>query len=399
MRIGGFRRLLVSYVVNQLGESVALIALSVLVFDESDSAIATAGLFLAMRFVPAFLAPLLISALDRRAVGQTLTVIYSAEAAIFLLIAVFATNYVFAAILALACLDGILALTARGLSRGAVASVLAPHDLLRSGNALMNVGFGGSIVIGMAAGGLIVSSSGAAVGALLTSASFALMAVAVAGLGTVRPEQTDEVEGFVDRIRAGAVHVRRHRLLPLLLAGQALALVFFYLVIPIEVVYAKRTLGVGDIGFGVLLAAWSAGIFAGSLAYVRLSRRSPAALVITATAVIGVAYIGMSITNELWVACALSIFGGIGNGFQWVSVMTLIQEETPVDLQARVVGFLESIGAAMPGVGFLLGGSLTAIWSAPTAYATAGSGVLLISLLALLWLPARLKANTPSVAR
>jgi MFS family permease len=102
----------------------------------------------------------------------------------------------------------------------------------------------------------------------------------------------------------------------------------------------------------------------------------------------------MSLTTELWVACVLSVFGGIGNGIQWVSVMTLIQEETPSDLQARVVGLLESIGAAMPGVGFLLGGTLTAVWSAPTAYATAGIGVLVISAAGLATLPRRIGSRS-----
>jgi hypothetical protein len=61
-----------------------------------------------------------------------------------------------------------------------------------------------------------------------------------------------------------------------------------------------------------------------------------------------------------------------------------VQEATPLDLQARVVSLLESIGAAMPGVGFLLGGTLTAIWSPRTAYAVAGVGVLALVLAAAL---------------
>jgi MFS family permease len=62
--------------------------------------------------------------------------------------------------------------------------------------------------------------------------------------------------------------------------------------------------------------------------------------------------------------------------------MTLVQEATPLDLQARVVSLLESIGAAMPGVGFLLGGALTALFSPRTAYAVAGLGALALVLVA-----------------
>ena len=59
------------------------------------------------------------------------------------------------------------------------------------------------------------------------------------------------------------------------------------------------------------------------------------------------------------------MLGGFGNGIQWVSVMTALQEATPDDLQARITGLLESIASAMTGVGFLIGGVVTAVWSPP----------------------------------
>src|SRR3954454_2199664 len=45
--------------------------------------------------------------------------------------------------------------------------------------------------------------------------------------------------------------------------------------------------------------------------------------------------------------------------------------------QARVVGLLESSLAAMPGIGYLVGGALTAAGSPRTAYAVAVAGTLL----------------------
>jgi MFS family permease len=69
---------------------------------------------------------------------------------------------------------------------------------------------------------------------------------------------------------------------------------------------------------------------------------------------------------------------------QWIAVVTAIQEVTPRDYQARVTGLLESLGAAMPGIGYLLGGTLAAIGSPRTAYAVAGIGVLALVVLVLL---------------
>ena len=86
----------------------------------------------------------------------------------------------------------------------------------------------------------------------------------------------------------------------------------------------------------------------------------------------------MATADTLLVACLVSIVGGAGNGVQWIAVVTALQEATPADYQARIVGLLESLGAAMPGVGYLLGGALVAIGSPRTAYAFAGAGVLLL---------------------
>ena len=70
-------------------------------------------------------------------------------------------------------------------------------------------------------------------------------------------------------VRAGAAALVR-----LLLGGQALALVLFTLIIPIEVIYAKESLGTTSAGFGILLASWGAGIVLGSLVYLLVRQRS-----------------------------------------------------------------------------------------------------------------------------
>ena len=87
-------------------------------------------------------------------------------------------------------------------------------------------------------------------------------------------------------------------------------------------------------------------------------------------------------------ACLMSIVGGAGNGVQWVAVMTALQESTPPEYQARVSGLLESIGAAMPGVGFLLGGVIVELSSPRTAYTVAGIGVMALVLAAACLKPA-----------
>ena len=173
-----------------------------------------------------------------------------------------------------------------------------------------------------------------------------------------------------------------------------MAIVFFTLIVPIEIVYASETLHTDDLGYGVMLSAWGAGIVLGSVVFLGVRRRPASALILLSTLAIGCAYLGMAVARELWVACAFSILGGLGNGVQWVSVMTALQESTPGDLQARITGLLESIVSAATGVGFLIGGVITAATSPPTAFAVSGIGVVVLVALAGIF---RVVPDTPRV--
>jgi MFS family permease len=102
----------------------------------------------------------------------------------------------------------------------------------------------------------------------------------------------------------------------------------------------------------------------------------------------------MSQAGTLAVACAFSVVGGAGNGVQWVAVMTQLQEATPSEFQARMSGLLESLGAAVPGVGFLLGGGIVALGSPRTAFACAGIGILILVVLAAIMRPTRQTSTT-----
>jgi len=58
LRVRPFGRLLGSYTVNDLGDTIGVIALSILVFDQTDAVAPTAGFFLFAKFLPALLATL-----------------------------------------------------------------------------------------------------------------------------------------------------------------------------------------------------------------------------------------------------------------------------------------------------------------------------------------------------
>jgi hypothetical protein len=76
-----FSRLLASYTVNELGDSVGVVALAVLVYDRTQAVAPTAAFFIAAKFLPALLAPILTARLDQMAVRRSLPAVYVLEAA------------------------------------------------------------------------------------------------------------------------------------------------------------------------------------------------------------------------------------------------------------------------------------------------------------------------------
>jgi MFS family permease len=379
LKLPAFGRLASAYLVNELGNWLGEIALAVLVFDQTDSTLATAALFLGVHFAPAFLTPPLVARLDGVSARRALPALYATEALAFGVLALLASDFALVAVLAIATLDGAIASAARALTRASAAAVLAPAGQLREGNALLNVAFTAGAAVGPALGGVVVAGAGVETALFADAASFLTVA---ALLGATRnlptPASEPSERGWTVRLRRGLAYVRERVPLRSLLGAQAAAFVFFAAVIPIEVALAKDTLGAGDLGYGLLLASWGAGMVVGSLVFTGLRRMPLRLLLIVSTLAIGGAYLGMGIAPSLAVACVASAVGGGGNGIQWVALVTAVQELTRATYQARVLALLEALASAMPGVGFLLGGAIAAVLNPRASFIVAGTGVIVV---------------------
>ena len=116
---------------NELGNWLGDIALAVVVFDRTGSALATAGLFLAARFAPALVAPAVATWLEpRRRSG--LAGAYAAEAAVFACLALaVAHGAPLGVLLVLAGVDGALPPAARSLGAVRTAALFPDGARLR----------------------------------------------------------------------------------------------------------------------------------------------------------------------------------------------------------------------------------------------------------------------------
>lgn len=370
-----FRRLAASYAINELGDWMGIIALSVLVYDHTESALATAALFLGTRFLPALFAPVLVTHAEKPPPRFALPLIYCGEAAAFAALALMAGDFSLAPVIALAAVDGALALAGRALTRAVVATALEPSGELRAGNAILNVAFTGGAAVGPALAGLAVAGFGVQTALLLDAVSFYVIAVLLFTAGKM-PQAEPEPGRMRERVRAGLGYIRRQVILRRVLVAQGLAFVFFAAVLPVEVVYVKETLDSTDTGYGLMLASWGVGMVIGSLLFARLRQASLGYLLLFSTLAVGAGYLGLAAAPTLAVACLASVLGGAGNGVQWVAAISAVQELTTEAMQARVMSVLESIGAAMPGIGFALGGVIAAVVSPRMTFLVAGVGVI-----------------------
>jgi MFS family permease len=385
LAIPAFRRLVLSYTLNELCDWMATVALAVLVYDRTSSALATAGLFFTAKFLPSLLVPALTARAERLPVARCLAGLYATEAVVFVVLAFVARDPWVPLVCALAFVDGTIAATGRAVTRGATASVLEPAGVLREGNAVLNLGFSAMSIAGPALAGFVVAGVGVSALVAITAGVFACLAIVMATSRGL-PRRDLDATPWLARLRAGAAYVATHPVVRPLVLGEAVLLVLFTMASPIEIVYAKESLGGDDATYGTLLTAWGAGVIVGSLIFARVHSRPLPILITFSTLVIGVAYTGMAISPSLGPAAAAAVLGGIGNGTQWVIVITAIQEAVREDMQARVAGFFEAIATAAPGVGFITGGVLAEVFTPRAAFLVAGLGVVVVVLAGgLLW--------------
>ena len=396
LRIPGFGRLVSTYWLNEVADWLTTIALSILVWDATHNPFATTALFLAIKFLPGFLVPPLTARLDGTPVARTLGRTYLLLALAVGALAITATTFLLPVVLFLALASGTLAALARATTRTANVAVLEAEDKLREGNALLNLGYSAMNVLGPVAAGAFVALFGTE--AVLGAAALIFFGEAiVAGTAKSLPRGGAANGMWTARLREALAYVRGDVRLRTLLGGQALVLLMLTMITPIEVIYAKETLDAGDVGFGLLLAAWGTGMVGGSWLFARERKRTLPLLIGAATLAMSVGYLGMAVAPGLAIACVASVVGGLGNGVQWVAVVTALQEATEDRFQARVAGLLEAVITIAPGAGFLLGGVLTSLLTPRAAFAVAGGSVLLLVVAG--WLILRPRGTEPSAPR
>jgi hypothetical protein len=372
---------LAAYTLNDLAWSVGSLALALLVYRRTGSAIGAMAYFLCSQFVPALVAPFAVARIDQRATRIVLPALYATEAVAFLALAWVASNFSLVPILVLTIADGIVALTARPIARAATVAVTAPAGLLREANALTNAAFSICFMGGPALGALVVVGGGTIAALLVNAGLFAASAVVLATSRGL-PEAAPEPAPSTGRLRAAFEQARSSRPVRTLLGLQVSAVLIFTIVVPVAVVFAERSLHRGAGGYGVLLSAWGAGAILGSAVYARWRGLRSGVLIALGSASLGVGLAVMAAAPTLAVAIVAAVVGGVGNGVESVAARTALQEQIEQRWMTMIMSFNESLLDAIPGGGILVGGLIAQLAGPRTALAVAAAGALVVAVAA-----------------
>lgn len=150
------------------------------------------------------------------------------------------------------------------------------------------------------------------------------------------------------------------------------------------VLIAIERLGIGDVGYGLMIAVGAVGGLVGAGAYGSLeSRFSLAALMRAGLIVECLTHLTLAVTTTPWVAMGILFLFGAHNSIWRTTTTTITQRAVPADFQGRTrsLNQLGSYGGLV--VGAALGGIIAGRWgvTGPFWYAFVGSVVTL----ALIW--------------
>jgi MFS family permease len=151
--------------------------------------------------------------------------------------------------------------------------------------------------------------------------------------------------------------------------------------IAVYVLYAQERLGVGDLGFGLLLSAAAVGGVVGAASYGTLARRfSLATLMRMGLVVETCTHLALALLRSPILAAVVMFVFGVHAAVWGSTSLTVRQRAVPSHLLGRVnsVYMLGSVGAIA--VGTLIGGALADQWgvTAPLWFAFIGSAIITV---------------------
>lgn len=386
-----FRLLFLATAGSATGTYLAAIVLSVSIFDRTGSGRWLAFLLIA-DFLPIVVIGLTLGPLIDRLSRRRLMIFADlVRAAVFCALPFVGSP---AAIVALAGVTGV----ATGFFRPAVYAGLpnlVDDDDLTEANSLFASIENLAWMIGPVIGGAILAAQGTDLAYWINAVTFVVSAVLVARIPAGKLQSEESLSrGHWRDVRDGMALVRTSKALVTVLVVWNVVLLGNAAVNVPEVVFAKESLGAGNVGLGILVGATGAGLTLGSflapvaMGSIGLRRAYPLGI-----ALMSAGYGAASVAPSIWVAAPCAAIATFGNGFALICNQLLVQRGAPDAMRGRALAVLFSTFYATLGLGMVAAGFLTDAVGGRGMWAIA-AGVYLCGSIVALAMTRRLQTET-----
>ena len=351
--VAEFRAIFIADIVSMLGNVVAAVALTVLVYQQTRSP-ALAASVMALSFVPYLVGGVLLgAAVDRLPPRTVLVACDLASAALIGCMVI--PGMPLPALLVLLFVTGLLAPVYQGVRSALLPELLPPGPRYVLGRALLRMVAQSAQIAGYGAGGLLLAVLPPR-GALLADAlSFAVSALLVRLGTTRRPARATRLGSMTRDSLAGLRRVLAHpptrRILMFTWLVPACAVAPEALAAPYATYIGQPARAAGFLLMGIPIGTVAADVIAARLLPARLQRRIivPAALLTFATLA------AFAATPGLILAIGLLVVAGLGNA--WApGIDGLLVGTAPPELRNRALGVSSAGLMFTQGAGFALWG-------------------------------------------
>jgi DHA3 family macrolide efflux protein-like MFS transporter len=368
------RRVWYAQIVSLFGDWLALFAvIAVVSFAMHGTPKQIIGVQIAYMLPIVFVGPVAGVFVDRWPLKPTL-VSSDLIRAVFALLLLFATSmwHVYLVLAALSCVSAFF-----GPAQQVTIRTHVPAHGLISANALMQIAFMGSRIVGPAAAGAIASTFGPKVCYALDMLSFLFSAALIGSVAILRPATTpvasesssNRIHAIWRDMREGMSFIFHHAAVFFVVMAMAAGLFIIGCFGPLIAIYVRDTLLGSARLFGFVSGIIGVGLLVGTQVMRQLaSKFKEDTLVLSGLAGIGA---GVFLLGALPFAAA-TLFAAFAIGFTFSAIMvpaqTLLQRETPHAMIGRVSSTNISVAFFAQIIGLLLSGALADVFGVRTVF-------------------------------
>jgi MFS family permease len=383
------RALIASRLVSSAGTWLAYVALTVDVFLRTQSPAWVSAVLLA-DFLPSVLVATLAGPWLDRIPRRTLLV--SAEVGAGLVFAALPFAPSAAAVVGLALCAGIAGAVFYPSVRAALPELVEEDELPRA-NSLSQTAATSGMAAGPLLAGLLVAAGGVDVAYALNALSFAVSALLLMRLPTLRRKTPADSEPrrYWQTAADGFRAYLSSPTLRTVLAVWVVATVGGAVVNVGEIFVARQAFHAGTFGFGLLASASGTGIVLGSMLAGRIVADSASRAAGLGLAVFAAGFGAAALAPSIWVAAACVFVGGLGNAVFLAAATLVVQQSTDDATRGQAFAIFDAAGLLGLAMGMAAGGVLIATFGPRGAW-LAAAGVAAIAATGML---ARLSVARP----